>query len=120
MNRRILIIIILTAGCLSQVYTEEEAVQIAEDYIRNAPTFKYDGIRRTLAVTGVEPLECEGCFEVTVEFSSKYPGYGIRDPYFLIQKVTPHIAKVRVERGEVTQAILDEIWDEMAQESIVE
>lgn len=102
------------------MYTAEEAEQIARDYIRNAPTFSFGGIPRSLTVTSVEPLECTGCFEVTVEFSCRFPGYGVRDIYFLVQKATPHVARVRVEKGEVTQAIIDELWDEMAQESILE
>lgn len=120
MSRRILIIVLLTAGCISQVYTEEEAKQTAVDYLIKAPTFAFDGIQRSLTVTGVEPQDCQGCFEVTIEFDCLYPGFGKRSPYFLIHRVTHHVAKIRVEKGEVTRAIIDEIWDEMAQESIVE
>jgi hypothetical protein len=118
MNRRILIIVILTAGCLSQVHTEEEARQIAADYIRNAPTYSFDGFPDALEATKVEPLECDGCFEVTVKFACKSQGFGDRSAYFLISKLSLHTAIVRVEKGKVTSVIIDGIWDEMAQKAI--
>jgi hypothetical protein len=120
MNYRILFIVILVVGCISQTYTAEEAQQRAVEYIKNAPTFTFDGIARTLQVTQVEPLDCKGCFEVTIKFTSGYPGFGARSAYFRVKRLTPHTAKVRVEKGQVTQVIIDGIWDEMKQESIVE
>lgn len=119
MSRKILLLIILVTGCISQVHTAEEAQQIAADYIKNAPTYMFDGIPKTFKVTSVEPADCEGCFEVIIEFDSAYPGYGTRSVYFLIRKISHHTARVRVEKGQVTEAILDDLWDEMAQESLV-
>lgn len=118
MNRRILIIIILTAGCISQVYTADEAQQIATDFITNAPTFNFDGSPNSLEVTKVEALDCTGCFEVTLRFVCENQGFGDRSAYFLVAKPTPHIAKVSVEKGKVTRAVIDGIWDEMTQTSI--
>ena len=120
MNYRILFIVILVVGCISQTHTAEEAQEIAVEYITTAPTFTFDGIPQTLEVTRVEPLNCESCYEVTIKFSSGYPGFGARSAYFLVRRITPHTAKVRVEKGQVTRAIIDGIWDEMKQESIVE
>ncbi|MBU7018544.1 MAG: hypothetical protein HXS44_13620 [Theionarchaea archaeon] len=119
MNYRILFIVILVVGCISQTYTAEEAQQVAADYIKRAPTYTFDGIAGTFQVSQVEPLDCKGCFEVTIKFTSGYPGFGARSAYFLVRRLTPHTAKVRVEKGQVTQAIIDDIWDEMKQQSIV-
>ncbi|KYK38788.1 MAG: hypothetical protein HXS46_14935 [Theionarchaea archaeon] len=116
----ILVMIILITGCISQVYTAEEAEETAVEYIRNAPTFHFDGIEKSLEATNVESLDCTGCFEVTVEFDCRNEGFGDRSGLFLKSRFVHHTAKVRVEKGEVTQAIIDEIWDEMAQEGILE
>ena len=120
MKRGILIITILAAGCISQVYTAEEAEQVAVEFIKKAPTFQFDGIPRSLKAMYVEPLDCEGCFEVTVEFNCLGVGFGNRGGLLVNQQLTQHVAKVRVEKGEVTQAIIDEIWDEIAQKAITE
>lgn len=120
MNRSILIIAILVAGCISQVYTEEKAEQAASKYIENAPTFRFDGIPQSLKVTNVEHLDCEGCFEVTIEFNCMGAGFGDRAGLLVIPQLTHHLAKVRVEKGKITQAIIDEVWDEMAQEAVTE
>ncbi len=118
MNYRAITIIVLVAGCISQVYTEEDAQNIAADYIKNAPTFTFDGIEKTLQATSVKTLDCKGCFEVTVQFSCRNVGFGNRSSTFLTAKTNSHTATVRVEKGKVTQAIIDGIWDEMTQKSI--
>lgn len=120
MNYRIFFIVILVVGCISQTYTAEEAQQVAVDYIKSAPTYTFDGIAKTFQVSQVEPLDCKGCFEVTIKFTSGYPGFGARSAYFLVKRLTPHTVKVRVEKAQVTRAIIDGIWDEIKQESIVE
>lgn len=119
MNRKILaVIIILVGGCISQVYTEEEAKEIAKDFIENSPTFRFDGMNRTLKVTDVEVLDCEGCFMVAVTFDCSYPGFGDRSGLFLVSRPTSHVARVQVEKGEITLAIIDDIWDEITQTSL--
>ncbi len=102
------------------MYTEKEAEQVAVDYIKNAPTFKFDGVMQSLEVTQTTLLDCTGCFEVTVEFNCLNEGYGDRKEIFIIPKITHHTAKVRVEKGKVTQATIDDTWDEMAQKPITE
>ena len=113
-----MIILILVGGCISQVHTEEEAEQIAYDYIRKAPTFSFDGVSKSLQITDVTPLESEGCYEVRLQFDCYNEGFGNRSDVFLVFRMTHHTARVRVEKGKVTRAIIDGIWDEMAQESI--
>ena len=119
MDRKILtVIIILVGGCISQVYTEDEAKEIAEDFIKNSPTFKFDGINKTIEITDVDALDCEGCFMVTITFTCAYSGFGDRSGLFLVSRLTSHTARVQVEKGKVTQATIDGIWDEINQKSI--
>jgi hypothetical protein len=119
MDRKILtVIIILVGGCISQVYTEDEAKEIAEDFIKNSPTFKFDGVSKTIKITDVDALDCEGCFMVTVTFTCAYTGFGDRSGLFLVSRLTSHTARVQVEKGKVTQATIDGIWDEINQKSI--
>jgi hypothetical protein len=120
MYRRILIILMLTTGCISQVYTEEDARNDALDFIRNAPTFSYDGVKKSLMVVDSEPAECEGCYVVTVQFTCRNRGFGDRASLFLIHQPTDHVAVIHLQEGEITRAIIDDLWDELNQKSITE
>jgi hypothetical protein len=120
MYRRILIILMLTTGCISQVYTEEDARDDALDFIENAPTFSYDGVKKSLIVIDSESAECKGCFVVTVQFTCRNAGYGNRSSFFLIHRPTDHVAVIHLQEGEITRAIIDNLWDELNQKSITE
>jgi hypothetical protein len=123
----ILLLLVPLAGCArfvspetpapaSKDYTREEAIGIALNYIKGAPTFTWDGMPETLEVTGVEPLRCTDCWEVSISFETRHGGYGDRTGMMVTQVITPHTARVLVKEGLVEYAVLDERWDEMEQE----
>ncbi|NOZ77429.1 MAG: hypothetical protein GXO65_07200 [Euryarchaeota archaeon] len=116
--------VIVLVGCLqpgpagtpeSPGHTMEEAVEVATEYIRAAPTFAWDGMEETLEVTGVETMRCPYCWEVSLAFDCRHGGYGDRTGMMVTQAITHHTARVLVREGEVEYAVLDGRWDEMNQ-----
>ncbi|MFW6056028.1 MAG: hypothetical protein ACOC9B_01780 [Chloroflexota bacterium] len=110
------------------VVTEEEARQIAEEFVRNSPTFVFDGIENTLELvdtagmaTGTVSPEIDEVSPVegwafTFSFESRHAGYGDRTGQMLAQVITPHLAVITVQEGEVTSAVMDGRWDMIQQE----
>ncbi len=102
------------------VLSQEESQQIAEDFVRNSPTFVFDGIEDTLELTDTITLRCPSCWQFVFEFDSSSAGYGDRTGQVLAQVITPHQAIITVVRGEVTEAVMDAKWDMINQELIDE
>ena len=94
----------------------EDAEEIALEFLRNAATFKFDGIEETIEIEEVRILESYPVqFIVIIKFDSSHAGYGDRTGEVLAQVVTPHIAWIKVVEGEVVSAVLDDTWDELNQ-----
>ena len=100
--------------------TEEESRDIAEDFLLNSPTFVFDGIEDSLELVDTQPVQCSSCWQFTFEFESRHAGYGDRTGQVLAEVITPHQAIIMVEQGEVTDAVMDDKWDMLAQQEIGE
>jgi hypothetical protein len=116
---------VLIGGCVKTpkktappqpLHTEEEAVEIAKGFLANSPTYRWDG--EDMRVIDVLTLRCPYCWEVVIEFQCRHGGYGDRTGKIVIQVITPHVARIVVEKGEVTSAILDNKWDEINQRTL--
>ena len=95
---------------------EEAALQIAKHFIMNAPTYAFDGIDGTLQLVQTTSLESWPVqYIVILSFESSHAGYGDRTGEALAQVVTTHVATVKVVNGEVVQAVIDDIWNELDQ-----
>lgn len=96
----------------------EESVQIAEDFLRNSPTFQFDGIEGS--ITLVETLETFGFYSwgFTFEFECASAGYGDRTGRVLAQVITPHTVTVSVSQGIVDGGTIDGTWNMLAQQEI--
>jgi hypothetical protein len=98
-------------------YTEEGTIDIALEYLKNSPTFKFDGILDSINVTGAfrarTPIPT---WVVSIGFECSHSGYGDRTGQILLQLITPYTIAVTVVEGRVTEATIDGQWDEMAQE----
>ncbi len=115
----ILLLVITTPGCTqkaNKVFTEEESLKIARNFVENSPTYKFDGFDLVHKETTV--LKCPSCWQFVFEFKSRHAGYGDRTGKILAEVITPHTAKVTVTEGRVSSAILDERWDMIKQEMI--
>lgn len=117
-----LVLAALVVGAYSIVtanaVTQEESQKIAEDFVRNSPTFVFDGIEDTLVLTDTVPLVTPNGWQFMYEFDSRHAGYGDRTGQVLAQVITPHRAAIMVEEGEITLAVMDERWRMDTQEII--
>jgi hypothetical protein len=94
--------------------TAEEVEQLAENWVRNAATYKFDGTR--LMLVNHKTLESYPEQHVlTYTFTSLHGGYGNRTGQMVTQALTNHTIVVRVINGTVTSAIIDDEWDEAKQ-----
>ena len=93
--------------------------RLAESFLRNSPTFRFDGLPDTVKLLDRAAGDCETCVEYTFGFESSHPGYGDRTDLPLAATVTPHEAVISIEDGLVALAEIDSIWDVIAQRPIV-
>lgn len=97
----------------------EEAKPIAEAWIENAPTYRFDGF--DLKFESQEALETFPEQHLLVyTFTSRQTGYGDRTGQMLAQVLTPHRIEVTVSESNVTSAIIDGKWDEITQKPLQE
>jgi len=52
---------------------------------------------------------------VYIDFTCGYPGYGDRTGNVMLGKTQDHTIRITVIAGQVTRAIIDDVWDEMKQ-----
>ena len=89
--------------------------RLAESFLRNSPTFRFDGLPQSVELIDRADGDCETCVAYTFGFGSSHPGYGDRTDLPLVAVVTPHEAIISIENGLVTAARIDSIWDVVAQ-----
>lgn len=94
-----------------------EAETIAQDWIKNAPTYKYDGSSLTLVNHFIMESFPEQ-HSLTYSFMSDHAGYGNRSDQMTAEVLTNHTVNIRMFQGLVTSAIIDDVWDEMNQQMI--
>ena len=95
--------------------SEEESLEIALEYLKNSPTFRFDGMEDTLKHVETHPLDTPYSWEFVFTFKSRHAGYGDRTGQILAQVITPHTAHIIVQEGKVVSATLDDQWDTMKQ-----
>lgn len=91
-----------------------ELKSFTEAWIKNAPTYKYDGSELTYvnhAVMESYPVQ----YRITYTFKSDAGGYGDRSKLMGIQMITNHTIVVTISNGKVVSAITDDKWDELNQ-----
>lgn len=132
MNKKIMMVIgviivglagsYLLGGLGSQeddLVSEKESLEIAQDFVRNSPTYEFDG--SNLNHTETLYPEVAGhpdLYTFVFEFRSSHGGYGDRTGEPVTQVITPHRAHITVDNGNVTNAVLDQEWDMIEQEYI--
>ena len=99
-------------------FSEEESLNIAQQFLKNSPTYKFDGIEETLKHEESLTLRCPYCWQFIFTFDSRQAGYGNRTGQMLAQVITPHTARITVQKGDITSAVLDNEWDMLQQEKI--
>jgi len=100
--------------------SKEESQRIAEEFVKNSPTFIFDGIEDTLRLTETLTARCPYCWVFIFEFDSSQAGYGDRTGQALAEVITPHRAAIAVEQLVITSAVMDDKWDMIKQEIVGE
>lgn len=119
MKRTIIVLMLmLSLGCVGQekASTEEDSLEIAQEFVLTSPTYTYDGENLTHVETMT--LRCPSCWQFVFEFTSLHGGYGDRSDQVTLPVITYHRAVVTVEEGRITYAVLDSTWDMLSQETI--
>ncbi len=101
----------------AQGYGEDEAIQDAVRFLKSSPTFRFDGIPRSIRVESAEPLT-PGRWRITLYFECRHSGYGDRSGLILLPVITPHRLELIIDRGIIEEAVIDGVWDELHQRSI--
>lgn len=101
-----------------QQITEEQSRQIAEDFVKNCPTFVFDGMTNTLKYVDTVVLRTPFGWQFHFQFESLHAGYGDRTGQMVAQAITPHTAEVNVINGKVSGAVLDARWNILEQKMI--
>ncbi len=94
---------------------EETSERLAMSCLTNGPTFKFDGIRSSLKLVAIVKLRTPYSWDFRYRFDCSHSGYGSRSGQNLLPVITPHAAMIRVMRGTVARAIIDDTWDEIEQ-----
>lgn len=96
---------------------EEAAVEEALEFLRKSPTYRFDGIPESVRVEGVERLG-PASWRIKIAFVCRHSGYGDRTGEVILQVLTPHRILIKLERGIVVEAVIDDVWNELIQEPI--
>jgi len=105
-------------GQVPKEVSKEDSQKIAIDFLRNSPTFRFDGIENTLKLVWNQAGEKAYRWEFRYQFQSRHAGYGDRTGLILAQVITDHKAEIVVEHGEVVYAVLDGKWDMLRQKML--
>jgi len=103
---------------IEAAYTSEKAEVTALSWLYGCPTFNFDGIPETVKVKQVVTLRMMNAWEVYIEFTCGYPGYGNRTGRLMLGHSQSHIIRISVLEGQVTRATIDDQWDEIEQRPI--
>jgi hypothetical protein len=93
---------------------ESQVKALAEFWIKEAPTYKYDG-SGLVQVDYVQQESYPVRHVLTYNFTSSHSGYGDRSDQVTAPVITNHTIKVTIIDGNVDSAIIDGVWDEMGQ-----
>ncbi len=101
------------------VYTEDTASKIAMGFLEDGPTYGWDGVDDSIHVIDVvKTSNMEPEWVVTLGFTSSHAGYGDRSGQAVATVMTDHVIEVTVMEDAVTSAVIDDIWDEIAETMI--
>jgi hypothetical protein len=93
-----------------------KGIGLAEAFVRNSSTFRFDGFEDSLRLETFRPMEsCPGCYEYTVYFESGHPGFGDRSGRGITAALTPHRATIVLRDQKVVSGVLDNAWDMTSQ-----
>jgi hypothetical protein len=119
----VLAVLTLATGACSESETPNlgldspnEGLTIAENFVKNSPTYKYDGIPETFKLS--DTVHMNGRTQYVFEFDCRHPGYGDRTGQVLAQVIEHHVAMIIIENEQVISGIIDARWDMIHQQDL--
>ena len=103
----------LYVGTQGPDYTQEQAIFIATNFLKDSPTFAFDGMEETIEVVNVDTLRMPFTWKITISFTSRNAGYGDRSDEMVATVLTEHTMKIVVSNGKVLSAVTDDAFDEL-------
>lgn len=100
--------------------TEEESLKTAEEFLKNSPTFQFDGVEGSIKHKDTLEAFCPYCWGFVFEFVCSTGGYGDRTGMAVDLVITTHEAVISVSQGKVDGGTIDGAWDMMTQQMIKE
>jgi hypothetical protein len=91
---------------------ESQIKGLAESWIQEAPTYKYDGSGIGF-VTYIRQETIPVRHVLTYTFTSSHAGYGDRSRPVIAREITNHTIKITIVNLKVESAVIDGKWDEM-------
>lgn len=95
---------------------KKEGRLVAEDFLRNSPTFTFDGIEESIEQAAEVEAAGPEKWRFLFSFYCEHDGYGNRSDEQLDIEETYHEAYITVGDGEVIKAVIDSDWDMIDQE----
>ena len=96
----------------------EESRAIAEKFVLNSPTFKFDGVEDSLQLLATHKGQNPTCWQFKFEFQCRHAGYGDRADHTVTKISASRIARIAVKDWKVVSAIIDNQWDMIEQRLI--
>lgn len=100
---------------LPKADTLEQTKTIIEDWIKNQPTYKFDGQNLTLK-QAIELIN--NSYRLLYNFETENSGYGNRSKQKIEKITTPHLVEITTQDNRVLYALIDGRWDEVEQKMI--
>ena len=95
---------------------QSPSLTIAENFVKNSPTYKFDGIPETFKLSDTVPMGNRT--QYVFEFDCRHPGYGDRTGQVLTQVIEHHVAMIIIENEQVISGIIDARWDMIHQKDL--
>jgi hypothetical protein len=97
-------------------FPQRNVENVALQYLQGSPTFACDGDLDSVKILDFVAMESFPVqYVVTIAFNCYHAGYGDRTGQLLAQVITSHEIRVKIVKGWVVSAIIDESWDELNQ-----
>lgn len=92
---------------------------IAIDFLKDSPTFNFDGIKNSIRVINSYGLKSNPeVYVFEIGFTCTSSGYSDRSDMMTAQVLTDHTIVIKICEGAVTSARIDGIWDELLQNDV--
>jgi len=109
----LLLVINLNMPPPNSSFSETQAVEVAQQFLLNSTTFRFDGMKDSIMIG--EAAQFQSGWVVRINFSCSHSGYGNRTGVYVLNVVSPHQIRVTIQEREVSSAVIDDVWDEIAQ-----